>query len=253
MCAQGPRLGAQRPRRALVTRVALDGHAHSHLTSGEWCNHISHGTCRPNTLSHTQRSLYSARSWHLHPHAGRWNELIDHGMLRSDSEADVSITMTDGAPTLERNTGPYCSRRPLPLTHPRRERESPGDRDSVCVCVVCVWVSITREGRHRRTNRRPSAGRRSFCLRATARSAPRPHLPAHMRARACVSGWRQTLCYFVSCGDLGGVKITYPYLCACAVCANEEMYASSIQAWSLGRSQCRERRREGVAGESTCT
>ena len=118
----------------------------------------------------------------------------------------------------------------------------------MCVCVVCVWVSITREGRRRRTNRRPSAGRRSFCLRATARSAPRPHLPAHMRARACVSGWRQTLCYFVSCGDLGGVKITYPYLCACAVCANEEMYASSIQAWSLGRSQCRERRREGGAG-----
>ena len=142
MCAQGPRLGAQRPRRALVTRVALDGHAHSHLTSGEWCNHISHGTCRPNTLSHTQRSLYSARSWHLHPHAGRWNELIDHGMLRSDSEADVSITMTDGAPTLERNTGPYCSRRPLPLTHPRRDRERAQETETVCVCVCVCGVGV---------------------------------------------------------------------------------------------------------------
>ena len=98
------------------------------------------------SIAHTQGSLYTARSWHLNPHAGRWNELIDHGMLRSDSEADVSITMTDGAPTLERNTGPYCSRRPLPLTHPRRDRErgSSGDRDSVCVCGVCVGVDHSR-------------------------------------------------------------------------------------------------------------
>ena len=67
-----------------------------------------------------------------------------------------------------------------------------------------------------------------------------------VHVHACQDGHRLSATLSLA-GTLAASR-TDPYLCAWAVCADEEMHASSLQAWSLGRSQCRERRREGGAG-----